>query len=143
MKQGTFLCFYYFSFCIFLTDGTTLVIGYFCMFNPFRPFYKKYITKLTFFIMFLRKYFSRLQNENFLKFNIAKNNYVRRWKHLKEQYRNDRNRLSIGHGIGVLVSDEPRDWKLVAHLCSSNGNITLSSDSMPCWSLQYSPFKLW
>ena len=30
-----------------------------------------------------------------------------------------------GHGIGALVQDEHSDWKLLAHLCSSNGNMTL------------------
>ena len=37
---------------------------------------------------------------------------------LKEKYRHNQSRLSTGHGIGVLV--------LLAHLCSSNGNMTLS-----------------
>ena len=45
---------------------------------------------------------------------------------LKEQYSHDQSRLSTGHGVGVLVWDEHSDWKLLAHLCSSNGNITLS-----------------
>ena len=45
---------------------------------------------------------------------------------LKGQYRHDQSRLSTGHGIKVLVQDEHRDGKLLAHLCSSNGNMTLS-----------------
>ena len=45
---------------------------------------------------------------------------------LKEQYCHSQSRLSTGHGIGVVVSDEHSDWKLLAHLCSSNGNMTLS-----------------
>ena len=46
---------------------------------------------------------------------------------LKGQYRHDQSRLSTGHGIGVLVQDELSDWKLLAHSCSGNGNMTLSS----------------
>ena len=38
----------------------------------------------------------------------------------------DQSRLSTGHGIGVLDYDEHSDWKLLAYLCSSNGNMTLS-----------------
>ena len=46
---------------------------------------------------------------------------------LKGQYRHDQSRLSTGHGIGdgVRVYDEHSDWKLLAHLCRSNGNMTL------------------
>ena len=39
------------------------------------------------------------------------------WLWLKGQYRHDQSRLSTGHGI--------RHWKLLTHLCSSNGNMTL------------------
>ena len=45
---------------------------------------------------------------------------------LKGLYRYDQGRLSTGHGIGVLVQDEHSDWKLLAHLFSSKGNMTLS-----------------
>ena len=45
---------------------------------------------------------------------------------LKGHYCHDQNRLSTGHGIGVLVKDEHSDWKVLSHLCSSNGDMTLS-----------------
>ena len=43
---------------------------------------------------------------------------------LKGQYRHDQSSLSTGYGIGV--QDEHSDWGLLAHLCTSNGNMTLS-----------------
>ena len=45
---------------------------------------------------------------------------------LKGQYRHDQSRHSTGHGIGVAVKDEHSEWKLLARLYSSNGNVTLS-----------------
>ena len=44
---------------------------------------------------------------------------------LKRQYRPGQSRLSTGHWIGVLVSLRwtQYDWKLLAHVCSSNSNI--------------------
>ena len=48
-------------------------------------------------------------------------------KGLKGQYHHDRSRLSTGYGIIVLVYKmNNSDWKLPAHLCSSNGDVTLS-----------------
>ena len=57
--------------------------------------------------------------------------HVHSWNHqscitwgactLKGQYCHDQSRRSTGHGIGVLVY-----WRLLAHLCSSTGNMTLS-----------------
>ena len=47
---------------------------------------------------------------------------------LKGQHRHDQNRLSTGHGIGVLVEEEHSDWNLLAHLCSSNSNMALSKE---------------
>ena len=40
---------------------------------------------------------------------------------LKGQHSHDQSRLSTWRGISVLVSDEHSEWKLLAHLCSSNG----------------------
>ena len=45
---------------------------------------------------------------------------------MKNVQRDNNVTITTGHGISVLVSDEHGDWKLLAHLCSSNGNMTLS-----------------
>ena len=48
--------------------------------------------------------------------------------YLKVQYHHNQSRLSTEHGTSapVKLKDEHSDWKLLAHLCSSNSNMTLS-----------------